>query len=207
MAPKVKSVLSAVSDAVETACGWAILAVGLYCAVFMDVTGGGSLWTAVRGLTGHAAAPVDSPAAVRRVTVPAHGVETADPNQERVLVVFEEPKKDGLVAAVAAAPDAYLKRPEAAYTDSPADPGAGKDWKKSLKGDLRKFTTYGQGEQAPVSATVAAAPQQQAPAPVAIVAASGSAARVGAVAAARPGVGSRLSSGSGAQADTVRNIR
>lgn len=212
MAPKVKSVVTILSDAVETAAGWALLAVGVYAALFIDVTGGGSLWNSLRGLSGHAVAVEEMPRAVQKVTVPAHDIERNDPNQERFLVIDTPEDRNGMITAQVPAPDAYAKRPEAAYTDSPADPKAGKSWKKSLKGELRTFTTYGQGEQttsasASAGRSAGVSSSRSSNAPVAIAAAGGSAAHLGAASGSRPGVGSRLSGASGAAADSVRNIR
>lgn len=211
MAPKVRSVVSALSEALENAAGWALLAVGVYAALFVDMTGAGSLWSSLRGLSGHAAVVEDAPRAVQKVTVPARDIERADPNQERFLVIEEPKDPNAVVTAQVPAPDAYQRRAEAAYTDSPADPQAGKTWKKSLKGELRSFTVYGQGEsRSSASASVGSSTSRQAPAAAqtsSIAAAGGSAARLGAASGSRPGIGSRLSGASGAASDSVRNVR
>ena len=128
-----------------------------------------------------------------------------------LLAVFDDAPPSGTVAAVYEGPESSTRRPSAAFTDTPADPGAGKTWKRSLKGVLRNFTVYGNGEQT-TSATMTAGVSagRAAPAPVATPAATGaegSAARADTVASARPGVGSRLSHGALAASETSRNVR
>lgn len=204
MTAKVKSVLTVASEALETAAGYALVAVGLYSAIFVDITGSGSLWRNLRNMEaeGH-----DVPSATRVIKVPTQAQEDKH-YEDRMLAVFDNRPAVGEVAAVVRAPDAVEQRSAADMTDSPADEqAAAKPWKKSLKGELRSFTVYGQGEQT-TSASASAAPasvQEN----VRIVAVSGApaAAAASAPAAARPGMGSRLSHGALSDSGSSRNIR
>lgn len=209
MTAKVKSVLSVTADALETAAGYALVAVGLFAAIFIDITGNGSLWSSTRELHAGAQEGLESPNATRIVKVPTV-VSPEKVHEDRILAVFDPAPNDGMAAAVYQAPDASGKRPEAAFTDTPADPEAGKSWKRSLTGELRSFTVYGKGEQTS-SATQAMsapapAPAYQAPAP-AVVAAAGSAAGAPTAAVSRPGLGAHLSRGALSASDSTRNVR
>jgi hypothetical protein len=207
MTAKVKSALTVVSEALETAAGYALVAVGLYAAVFVDMTGGGSLWKTMRHYQSTAQEGLESPNATRVVKVPTQAVEEKA-HEDRMLAVFDSPPP-AEVAAVFQAPEAAGQRPEAAFTDVPADPNSGKTWKRGLKGELRNFTVYGTGDQTTTAVMNAAAPAHRADDSPAYSAASaaGSAARAPTEAAARPGVGSRLSRGALAASETTRNVR
>lgn len=191
---KVKDVVRWLSDVIETACGWALLALTLYALLFLDLTGNGSAWNALRGVARDAAP-------VTRISVLAH---EAEPDRDRMLIASEPG------AATASAPDQpRVERPAAAMTDAPAEQSAKGDWKAHLSGSLRRFVVYGQGEQttsASVSAPASAVPAHTA-APTASV--PGSAYQAGAVAApaARPGIGTRVSRVASGPADSVRNIK
>lgn len=207
MTAKVKSVLTVASEAVETAAGYALVAVGLYAAIFVDMTGGGSLWKTMHSLQETAHEGVESPNATRVIKVPTQ-VVAEKVHEDRMLAVFDEPEQTGTVAAVYQAPEATAQRPSAAMTDSPADPQSGRTWKRSLKGELRNFTVYGKGEETTSAATASGAPAYAAPAAAhAPAAVEGSAARTETAAAARPGMGSRLSRGALSESDSSRNIR
>lgn len=209
MTAKVKSVLTVASEALETAAGYALVAVGLYAAIFVDMTGGGSLWKTMHSLHETAQEGLESPNATRVIKVPTQ-VVAEKVHEDRMLAVFDEPEQTGTVAAVYPAPDAAGQRPSAAMTDSPADPRSGKTWRRSLKGELRSFTVYGNGEQttsASMSVAGGAAAHATAVSAPAVAAVEGSAARAETAAAARPGMSSRLSRGALSESDSSRNIR
>jgi hypothetical protein len=207
MTAKAKSVLSVAGEALETAAGYALIAVALYAVLFVDITGGGSLWKTMGYLHEGAQEGIESPNATRVVKV-ATQVNEQKAHEDRILAVFDQGPKDHIAAAVYQAPDATNQRPSAALTDTPADPQAGKSWKRGLKGELRTFTVYGNGQET-TSASLSGAssrPQAQgssAGAPAARAAAPQPAETV----AARPGLGSRLSGGALAASDATRNIR
>lgn len=205
MTAKVKSVLSIAGEALETAAGYALVAVGIYAVLFVDITGGGSLWSSLRHVQSAAQEGVESPNATRIVKVPVRPVEEKV-HEDRMLAVFDEPVSNEAIAAAYPAADSSSRRPSAAFTDTPADPGTGKTWKKSLKGDLRKFTVYGRGDETSSAASSSrSAPAAEDYRP--IVTADGSAARAETAAAARPGMGSRLSRGALSASETSRNVR
>ena len=211
MTAKVKSVLTVAAEALETAAGYALVAVGIYAAVFIDVTGGGSLWKTMRHMQDTAQEGVESPNATRVIKVPTQVVAEKVP-EDRMLAVFDTAEPKGEVAAVYQDPDAIGQRPSAAFTDTPAEPTSGKTWKRGLSGELRKFTVYGPSEQttsASVSSrSVKRGSSAQAPAGASAPAAvEGSAARTETAAASRPGMGSRLTSGALSGSDTSRNVR
>jgi len=206
MTAKVKSVLTVVSEAVETAAGYALVAVGIYAALFVDMTGGGSLWNTLRHFQQTSQEGIESPNATRVIKVPTQ-VVAEKVHEDRMLAVFDDAPPATEVAAVYEAPESAASRPSAAFTDTPADPKSGKTWKKGIKGELRNFTVYGKGDQTTTAAmTLGSAARDDSPA-VAAAATAGSAARSNTEAAARPGVGSRLSRGALAASETSRNVR
>lgn len=205
MTAKVRSVLAIVSDALETAAGYALVAVGIYAAIFVDLTGGGSLWKTMRHVQATAQEGVESPNATRVIKVPTQVVEEKA-HEDRMLAVFDDAPPTGTVAAVYPAND---PRPSAAFTDTPADPKSGKTWKRGIKGELRNFTVYGKGEQTTSAAMSvgAAAAQDSSDAAPAVAGSEGTAARAETAAVARPGMGSRMSRGALSASDTSRNVR
>jgi len=206
MTAKVKSVLTVVSEAVETAAGYALVAVGIYAALFVDMTGGGSLWNTLRHFQATSQEGIESPNATRVIKVPTQAV-AEKVHEDRMLAVFDDAPPPTEVAAVYEAPESAASRPSAAFTDTPADPKSGKTWKKGIKGELRNFTVYGKGDQTTTAAmTLGTAAHDDSPA-VAAAASAGSAARANTEAAARPGVGSRLSRGALSASETSRNVR
>lgn len=206
MTAKVKSVLTVVSEAVETAAGYALVAVGIYAALFVDMTGGGSLWNTLRHFQQTSQEGIESPNATRVIKVPTQ-VVAEKVHEDRMLAVFDDAPPATEVAAVYEAPESAASRPSAAFTDTPADPKSGKTWKKGIKGELRNFTVYGKGDQTTTAAmALGPAARDDSPA-VAAAATAGSAARSNTEAAARPGVGSRLSRGALAASETSRNVR
>ena len=210
MAPKVKEALSWLSEAAETAAGWATVVLIAYALLFMDLNGNGRLVdtfsAAAREALGLAPAP--KAVAVQTRVVPVRPVDEAKVAQDRMFAIPEEPQQE--IRVPVAAND--QPRPEQ-MTDAPADASAGKDWRKHLSTKLRTFTVYGRGDEtSSASASAANAPASASGAgavPAPTPAASGSAARLGssAPAVARPGVSSRVSRVGEAPADSVRNFR
>lgn len=205
MTAKVKSVLTVVSEAVETAAGYALVAVGIYAALFVDMTGGGSLWNTLRHYQATSQEGIESPNATRVIKVPTQ-VVAEKVHEDRMLAVFDDAPPATEVAAVYEAPESAASRPSAAFTDTPADPKSGKTWKRGIKGELRNFTVYGRGDQT-TTAAMTLGPAARDDSPAVAAAAAGSAARANTEAAARPGVGSRLSRGALAASETSRNVR
>lgn len=206
MAPKVKEAMSWMSDAVETAAGWAIVVVAAYGLLFVDMTGNGRLWDAIRGVA-QDSAPAKTPGnvAVQIRRVPARPADYETKAQNRMLLVPEVPDKEIEVAVAAPQPEAM--------TDAPADAHAGKDWRVHLKGDMRKFAVYGKGEERSSASAAAASAPAGAPRAQAVAvsaptpAISGSAYSAGAAAEARPGIGNHVTRVTDGASDGVRNFR
>ena len=213
MAPRVKEAVGVMSDVVETACGWAIVAVALYAMLFLNLTGNGTLWDSLRGVVKDAGAAGSIPANARVVTrvVPVRPVEEVDLKvkaQNRMLLIPNELEHEFKVPVLAGQEPA---RASGQITDAPADASAGKVWQKHLDGSLRTFTVYGNGEQRGSASTAAgsapgAAVPHAAAAPAA-TAASAYHAGVAAAAAARPGISDHVSRDEGGPTDGVRNFR
>lgn len=135
------------SEALETACGWALYVAIAYSIFFVDFTGRGHLWSNVSSMwrEGRPAPAVTRHEGVRVIKLgPApekrdDGVGLASLDYK---YISDAPQQDKALVAV-------NERPAAALTDVPADPeaSAGKDWKRGLKGELRSFKVYGNGEQ------------------------------------------------------------
>jgi len=207
MTAKVKSALSILSEALETAAGYALVAVALYAILFVDMTGGGSLWNSLKHLQSTANEEISSPNATRVVKVPTQAV-AEKVHEDRILAVFDE-APSGSVAAVYQAPESIVSRPSAALTDTPADVHAGKTWKRDIKGSLRSFTVYGHGDQT-ASAVMNAPSVYTGSEPTGtpgVRSTQGSPARAETAAASRPGMGTRLSRGALAASETSRNAR
>lgn len=208
MTAKVKSALTVLSEALETAAGYALVAVGIYAAIFVDMTGGGSLWKTMRHMQATAHEGLESPNATRVIKVPTQAI-AEKVHEDRILAVFDEAPPDGMVTALYQVPGSGNRRPEAAFTDTPAEPTTGKTWKRGIKGELRNFTVYGNGDQTTSAtangggATSRAAVAEARP----VAAAAESPARAETAAAARPGMSSRLSRGALAASETSRNVR
>lgn len=207
MTAKVKPFLTVISEALETAAGYALIAVGIYAALFVDLTGGGSLWSTMRHLQETSQEGLESPNATRVIKVPTQ-VAVEKVHEDRILAVFDQAPPATEVAAVYEAPESAGTRPAAALTDTPADPNSGKTWKRGIKGELRSFTVYGRGDQTTSAAMTAASAMRGGDTPAySVTSAAGSAARAETEAAARPGVGARLSRGALAASETSRNLR
>lgn len=208
MTAKARSLFAVVSEAVETAAGYALVVVGIYSAIFVDVTGNGSLWKSMHHFQTTSQESLQSPNATTVIKVPTQPL-VGKVHEERMLAVFDEEPLSGTVAAVYQDPATAGMRPSAAFTDTPADPNSGKTWKRNLKGVLRNFTVYGNGEQTTAASASGGGGSARTTAASATkeVAAVGSAARAETVAAARPGVGTRMSHGALGASDTSRNVR
>lgn len=208
MAPKVKEAIGVMSDALETALGWAFCAVALYALLFVNMTGNGTLWDSLKGVVMDAPVPTPKDAAVQTRVVPVRPVDAMEKAQNRMLMVPDVPDKEFSVAVLA---QAQPGRAADQITDAPRDAKAGKDWRKHLSGSLRTFTVYGQGEErssASASAgTAQAAPASEAAAPAPTPATAVSAYRAGFAAEARPGVTNHVSQVGAGVSDGVRNIR
>ena len=140
------SVFKECSRVVETAFGWGLLAAGFYVVLFIDVTGDGSLCSSLRGLYDYVQVQDELPNAVRTIKVTArHRREI--PADERMLIVTDAVDNEDMVAASIPAPDASYAWPAPDFLDSAADPETGKQWKKGIQGQLRRFTVYGRGEE------------------------------------------------------------
>jgi hypothetical protein len=212
MAPKVKEAMGVLSGVIETACGWAFVAVALYAMLFVNMTGNGTLYDAARSMALEAAGlPNPKKVDVQRRVVPVRPVDSISAEQNRMLMVPGEPEKE--FAVTVAAP----QQPRAAeqITDAPADASAGTNWQKHLNGSLRSFTVYGNGDQrssasASAGSASGAPAAAHAPAPVvasATPATSGSAYHAGITAEARPGVSDHVSAINSGAGDGVNNFR
>ncbi len=205
MAPKVKEALSWVSEAVETAAGWAFIAVALYAILFVNFTGNGTLWDSLRGVALNSVPAKTPDVAVEVRTVPVRPPDLEAKAQNHMLMIPEVPDQEIQVPVVASV------QPRAAdqMTDAPADAHAGKTWMKHLTGSLRTFTVYGQGEtgssaSASVASVQASRPTARAAAPT--PAADASAYKAGIAAQARPGISDHVTPVE-APSDGVRNFR
>jgi hypothetical protein len=221
MAPKVKEAMGWMSEAFETACGWALVAVSVYCLLFLNLTGNGRLFDALRGaVQENLGLPVTpKTVAVQTRVVPVRPPDMEKKAQDRMLMISEAPEKEISVPVLAA----VQPRDADQITDSPSDSASGKDWRVHLTTQLRKFTVYGKGDErssasaggaaAPAARSSGASPATRASAPAVVVAAgptppvAGSAYTAGASAEARPGIGDHVSRVSDGGDDGVRNFR
>jgi hypothetical protein len=208
MAPKVKEAIGVMSDALETAIGWAFCAVALYALLFVNMTGNGTLWESIRGVVMDVPAAAPKNASVQTRVVPDRPVDAMEKAQNRMLMVPDVADKEFSVPVLA---QNQPSRAADQITDAPADSKAGKDWRKHLSGSLRTFTVYGKGEQSSSASASAASGARPAPsasaasvAPTPATAAS--AYRAGIEAAARPGVSDHVAP-VGNVGDGVRNFR
>ena len=214
MAPKVKEAMGVMSDALETACGWAFVVVAIYALLFVNMTGNGTLWESMRGVLMDASVAPPKDAAVQVRVVPVRPVDAMTVAQNRMLMVPGEPEKEFSVPVLAANQPG---RAAGQITDAPSDGKTGKDWRKHLDGSLRKFTVYGAGEQhssastsagpAAKSSSGSGAPAVRVAAPVATPAVAASAYHAGITAEARPGVTDHVSQVGESSGDGVRNFR
>lgn len=192
------------SEALETACGWALYAAAAYAILFVDVSGHGTLWSQVSSILKDGRSAPASPDGVRVMTLGPR----EEPRQDGIGLIedFDYLKKPGPEKVLVAVDS---PRPVSALTDVPADPGARKEWRRAIKGELRTFTVYGDGSQTTsASAGVQAGFPRPAPRDQAVDAASpGSAYRQGLDAASRPAIGGRARSLSRDGSGSVRNFK
>lgn len=198
------------SEALETACGWALYVAIAYAIFFVDLTGRGHLWSNVASLwrEGRPAPAVAQPEGVRVIKL-GPAPETRGDGLGKVSLdykyISDAPAQDKALVAV-------NERPVAALTDVPADPEASgkKDWKRSLRGELRSFKVYGNGEQTTSASAGGAsrAPQAAEPAAVANAATPQSAYSAGVDSpTARPAISGRARALSQNGSDSVRNFK
>ena len=201
MSTQAKSALAECAEALKTAFAWSLLAVGFYLVTFIDVTGAGSLYASLGGLREDAQAAVEKPTALRAISVSARAREAASLENRMFVVVDHEPKEP-MVSASIPAPESFVGWPSAGVADS-------SKWKRGLRGRLRNFTVYGQGDQASVGRFAAPSRPASLPPATAIIPARGTAAEIGSMeATSRPGLGTRVRGGGGyASASSVRNVR
>jgi hypothetical protein len=146
------------SEALETACGWALYVAIAYAVFFVDFTGRGPVWSHVASMwrEGRPAPAVAKHEGVRVIKLGApsekrdDGVGLVAQLDYKYLTGQREEEK----AVVGVNHDRRVE-----MTDAPADLEASskKDWKRSLQGELRTFAVYGNGEQ--TSSANAAVPQ------------------------------------------------
>ncbi len=191
------------SDAVQTAVGWALfMAVG-YAVLFIEVGGRGTLWSQLESMwrEGQPASSMTQNDGVRVIKL-APEIAPREDSMNYNYMGNVQGEQEALVAV-------NDQRPAAALTDVPADTGAKKEWRRSLKGELRQFAVYGDGSettsaQAGVQ-TVSARPAAQAP--VAASAVPESAYSQGVAAASRPAIASRARALAQNGSDSVRNFK
>jgi hypothetical protein len=197
------------SEALETACGWALYLAIAYAILFVDVTGRGNLWSNVASMWKEGTPP---PAAIKHdgpVRLVKLGAEPENRDDGTGYARFHyDYLSDKAGSETVMVP---VEEKPAEMTDAPADasPAAKQDWRRGINGKLRTFTVYGDGEQSTSASAGGAAParaqQQQAQAYAA--AAPDSAYRAGAGTASRPAIGTRARGLSSGGDDSVRNFR
>lgn len=192
------------SEALETACGWALYVAAAYAVLFVDIAGHGTLWSHAKSmwLEGRPAPAVAAHEGVRVITL-APKQEAREDGMNYNYLGKDLDDNKALVAV-------NSERQVSALTDVPADPGAKQDWKRSIKGELRTFAVYGNGSETTSAATsVASVKQAAAPSPAATVAAAtpDSAYRQGLDAASRPAIAGRARALSQNGSDGVRNFK
>ena len=101
MAPKVKEAMGVISDAFETACGYAFCAVALYVLLFVNMTGNGTLWDSMRGVFMDISVQIPKDAAVQTRLVPARPRDAMTKAQNRMLLIPDEPEKEFSVPVLA----------------------------------------------------------------------------------------------------------
>lgn len=192
-------------EAVETAFGWAFLVLGLYALLFVDLSGNGRVWDAVKEMV-QEAVPVEPHAvSVHTVHLDERFVDPLEKSQNRMLMLPSGYDKEIEIAVL----DENQPRPAAAMIDAPSDGNATGDWKQHLRGELRRFVVYGPGESttsAAVSADARTTSAGAAAGPAAAPAVEGSPARADASAEVRPGISSRARWVSNGASDSVRNF-
>lgn len=199
------------SEALETACGWALYVAIAYAIFFVDFTGRGHLWSNVSSMwrEGRPAPAVAQHEGVRVIKL-GPAAEKRDDSVGLASLdykyISDAPQQDKALVAV-------NERPVAALTDVPADPEASgkKDWKIGLKGELRNFKVYGDGEQTSSASSGGASSPRAAAAEQKLVADAAtpqSAYNAGTNSpTARPAIGGRARTLSQNGSDNVRNFK
>lgn len=204
MANKLKPVLAVLSEALESAAGYALVSVAIYAVLFVDLTGGGSLWKNLGYLHESSHDGLQSPSMTRVITVPTRPF-AAQVHEDRILAVFDEAPPAN-VSALYQAPEAAGLRPAAEMSDTPADPQSGKIWKRAIRNELRRFTVYGNGEATTSAVMSGGGSPARRESARAVIPAEGSPARASTSAASRPGMSSRLSHGAVSSLGSSRNV-
>lgn len=141
MNTKVRDAMDGVTQLIETAAGWACVALALYVLAFVDLTGNGRLVDALRGaLEERPAQSWRGPMAVKTVVVPVNTVNQERREQNRMLLIPDADEPEVAVAVRAEAAQPAFPAAAAAAASAPA-------WKRSLAGGLRKLRIYGKGEE------------------------------------------------------------
>ncbi len=199
------------NEAIETACGLAVIVVVSYVILFADFSGNGRLIDSARGAVQEAlgVTPDPGPVPVRARIVPVRPEDERE-MYNRMLAVPDVGDKDIRVSVVAADQPRPLEPVAEVSTGGAAGPG--KDWRKHLSTRLRSVTVYGRGEQAGFTSAAGFSGNRggisNAAVSVPTPAAADSAFSRGAAAPAqaRPGVSDHVVR-AGAPADGVRNFR
>ncbi len=198
------------SEALETACGWALYVAIAYAVLFVDVTGRGNLWSNLHSMAkeGKPAPAVAQHDGVRVIKLGAPVEKREDGIQVVEYGYLSKPEADQDKALVAV----NDSRQVSALTDVPndLDSGAKKDWKRSLKGEMRTFAVYGNGTETTSASAggqnVSVKAAEPSPAAVAAASVPQSAYRQGAASASRPAIASRARALSQNGTDSVRNF-
>ena len=194
-------------EAVETVSGWAFLVLGLYALLFVDLSGNGRVWDAVKGVVQDAMPVAPQTIAIHTVHLDERFVDPLDKDQNKMLMLQSGYDKEISINVL----DENQPRSAAAMIDAPSDKNSTKDWKKHLRGKLRRFIVYGAGESTTsssvsVDARTAASGAVAGPAVAPEPAVEASPAQTGASAEARPGISSRVRWVSNGASDSVRNF-
>jgi hypothetical protein len=210
MAPHVKKVMSSVSDSLENACG-VLLCLGVaYALLFVDLTGNGRLWDAVRGAVAEQLPAQPDYVSKRDYHVPARDMDSQKRAQDRMLMI--DYGDNGLLVPVVAS---RLTAPPPPIPQSAPAASATKDWRVHLQGSLPEVAVSGPASQGRATSAIGTASAVRA------VASSGaapiSAYRAGStatgepeiVAAPRPGIISDRAASlpSASAGDGVQNFR
>lgn len=199
------------SEALETACGWALYVAIAYAIFFVDFTGRGPVWSHLSSMwrEGRPAPAVAKHEGVRVIKLGAPSEKRDDGiglAQLDYKYLSGQQQEEKAVVAVNHARQVEM-------TDAPADVEASgkKDWKRSLQGELRTFTVYGNGEQSS-SASSGGPAAYKAPAQeqklVAAAAVPQSAYAAGAASpTTRPAISGRARALSQNGSDSVRNFK
>ena len=104
MTVTIKSAPTVIFDTLRTFGDYAFISAGICAAIFVDMTGGGSLWKTMRHIHVTFHEGFESPSAIRVIKVPAQAV-VAKVDENRLLAIFEVAHPQDMVAAVYQAPD------------------------------------------------------------------------------------------------------